>query len=145
MAYVHSLGPAGGTILDFTTWTKWLIGPSQQVDVHDFSEFARGAGEGSYYLVDWGDEGETRALPVTLFGSIDVCRASELEIQNMLILAANASVSNGANTPVDYTEQLGGSVAEVWEVVRGVWRPSYELVHGGNAINGTLVLRVKQD
>lgn len=140
MAYVHSFGDC-----DFTDHDKWMV-TDITVDPQNAADFAPGAAIGSIYLVDDRAEGENRTLAVVTLGSYSVCKASINEIKDTIDAAKNAAFSNGALTPIDYSEQLGDEAdPEVWEVVWAEWKPSYALVIGGNAVDGILHLRVKQD
>lgn len=144
MAYVHSLGQAGGTVLDFTDWPKWMISAPLNIDIHQTEEYSSGGG--SPRLTFHSDDGETRGLPVTIFGGMEAIRDAETEINAMLNLARATGIPNSGLDPVDYSEQLGDEMLpKVWECIGGVWRPGDYSLIGGGAMEGVLILRLKID
>lgn len=140
MAYAHTFGE-----LDFTDHDKWMVTDITS-DPQNRAEFAPGAGVGSIYLVDYAREGDQRVLAVTCRGDLATCEASMLEIEDQIDAACNAAASNGSLTPVDYVESLSDTTTPTtWEVVYGSWKQQFGLIIGGNAVDGIMMLRLKQD
>lgn len=140
MAYAHTFGD-----LDFTDHAKWMV-TDVTSSPQNRAEFAPGASVGSVYLVDYTREGDERTLAVTCFGDLATCEAAMAEIEDQIDAACNAAVSNGSLAPVDYVESLSETTTpRTWEVVWAAWRQQFGLVIGGNAVDGILTLRIKQD
>lgn len=142
LGYEHSLGIAGGTVLDFTDWDKWIIEPQvipKSIVVENWV-----SGINTRNLADWNDEGRTLPLPVLLQGTLDQIRASEAEIEAMLIAARNRSRPESGLDPVEYIERLNETVAITWWCKGGSWTPNYTLL-GGNAMQGILSLELVRE
>jgi len=142
VAYAHSLGPVGGTVLDFTDWDKWIVEPVIRFSIHRNMSWV--SGNNTRNLQYWNDEGDTRSLRVTMFGDLDTIRASAAEIEAMLVAAFNAATPENALPPVEYIEQLNESTPQTWWCKGGVFTPDYTNL-GGNSMSGDLVLELVKE